>query len=207
MVLVISSIHSEKKCVVHCLRTILESEFLITVKENLIRKIESIRSRNSSDTRLLNISKVRWYYKDVRTAPIEFGDPGSEIIGEHALDFYANYSLPEKATETVSDDTNMEDRGSTLLSSNSISISPAKAVESSDSQMEDSISRSGFEDGEFEISFSDLAYLTKAERKGYLLKRSSWDVNLWRRYPSIPPPLAFLPCPPNALSIAVGSAS
>lgn len=37
-------------------------------------------------------------------------------------------------------------------------------------------------DDEEELSHSDLAYLTKSERKGYLLKRSSSDANLWRKW-------------------------
>lgn len=37
-------------------------------------------------------------------------------------------------------------------------------------------------DEDEEISQSDLSYLAKSERKGYLLKRSNTDFNLWRRW-------------------------
>lgn len=37
-------------------------------------------------------------------------------------------------------------------------------------------------DEDEEISQSDLSYLAKSERKGYLLKRSNSDFNLWRRW-------------------------
>jgi hypothetical protein len=37
-------------------------------------------------------------------------------------------------------------------------------------------------DEDEEISHSDLSYLAKSERKGFLLKRSNTDFNLWRRW-------------------------
>jgi hypothetical protein len=37
-------------------------------------------------------------------------------------------------------------------------------------------------DDEEELSHSDLNYLVKSERKGYLLKRSSKDINLWKKW-------------------------
>ncbi len=47
---------------------------------------------------------------------------------------------------------------------------------------EETIGEDEYSDDEEEISHSDLGYLAKAERKGYLMKRSSKDINLWKRY-------------------------
>lgn len=182
----VSFLNNEKKCIAHCLRTILDGEYITAVKENLIKKIEainnivSIKHNKASDTPLLNVTRVRWYYKDVRTAPLEIGDTG-EIIGEYSLDHFSYiYSEPEKLTsESEPNDEDRESRAATVNTSDSSMF--LDALEHSALPSAVTVS-GGYEDGEFEISFSDLAYLTKAERKGYLLKRSNRDVNLWRRY-------------------------
>lgn len=169
--------NNEKRCIAHCLRTILDGEYITAVKENLIKKIDTINNMvalkhtNLSDTPLLNVTRVRWYYKDVRTAPLEIGDTG-EIIGEYALDHFSYmYSEPAKLL-SESESIHLREQDSDIfLDAFEHSTVPTAAAVSG-----------GYEEGEFEISFSDLAYLTKAERKGYLLKRSNRDVNLWRRY-------------------------
>eukprot|EP01035_Chromulina_nebulosa_P023640 gene23640-30654_t len=186
LLLVVSFLNNEKKCIAHCLRTILDGEYITAVKENLIKKIEainnivSIKHNKASDTPLLNVTRVRWYYKDVRTAPLEIGDTG-EIIGEYSLDHFSyTYSEPEKLTsESEPNDEDRESRATTVNTSDSSMF--LDALEHSALPSAVTVS-GGYEDGEFEISFSDLAYLTKAERKGYLLKRSNRDVNLWRRW-------------------------
>jgi len=148
------------------------------VKENLIKKIDTINNmvalkhKNASDTPLLNVTRVRWYYKDVRTAPLEIGDTG-EIIGEYALDhfsyIYSEAAKPISESESI----HLHEQDSDIF---------IDAFEHSTAPTAAAAVSGGYEEGEFEISFSDLAYLTKAERKGYLLKRSNRDVNLWRRY-------------------------
>ena len=44
-------------------------------------------------TSLLIITSVRWFYKDVQTAPIEMGDSG-EVIGEYLLEYYSSLYSP-----------------------------------------------------------------------------------------------------------------
>lgn len=118
LVLVLTAYNSANKYNTHCVRTLTQNECPLDIRGILISKL--IDKYNISDAKEV-ANTVRWYYKDIRTSPIEFGDSG-EVSGEYSSD-----------DEEV-------------------------------------------------ISHSDLAYLAKAERKGYLLKRSSKDQNLWRRW-------------------------
>ncbi len=118
IVLVISAFNSFKKCDTHCLRTLNPEETFFGVQRTIISKMAS-KYGQSDESKLENGSK--WYFKDMRTNPIELG-AAAEICGEYSSD---------------------EDEA---------------------------------------ISQSDLSYLAKSERKGYLLKRSNSDFNLWRRW-------------------------
>lgn len=46
----------------------------------------------------------------------------------------------------------------------------------------DTIGEDSSSEDEEELTHSDLNYLVKSERKGYLLKRSSKDINLWKKW-------------------------
>ena len=118
LVLVVTTFDHEKRMNVHCVRTFQNDELVLNIVDSLLAKL--IEKYQVVDVTKLRNS-VRWYYKDVRTTPIEFGD-NEEATGEYSSD------------------------------------------------------------EEEEVSHSDLAYLAKAERKGYLLKRSSRDQNLWRKW-------------------------
>ena len=118
IVLVISAFNSFKKCDTHCLRTLKPEETFFDVQRTIITKMAS-KYGQSDESKLESGSK--WYFKDMRTNPIELG-AAAEICGEYSSD---------------------EDEA---------------------------------------ISQSDLSYLAKSERKGYLLKRSNSDFNLWRRW-------------------------
>lgn len=118
LVVVITVFDSEKRINVHCVRTFQNEEIVLNVLDSLVGKLTE-RYKVLDVTRMKN--SIRWYFKDVRTPPIEFPD-GEEATGEDSSD------------------------------------------------------------DEEEVSHSDLAYLAKAERKGYLLKRSSRDQNLWRKW-------------------------
>ena len=118
LVVVITVFDSEKRINMHCVRTFQNDEIVLNVLDGLVAKLTD-RYKVLDVTRMKNT--IRWYFKDVRTPPIEFPD-GEEATGEDSSD------------------------------------------------------------DEEEVSHSDLAYLAKAERKGYLLKRSSRDQNLWRKW-------------------------
>jgi hypothetical protein len=118
LVLVVTVFNADTKGNIHCVRTLNQNECVMEIRGVLISKL--LEKYNIYDSKEVSDS-VRWFYKDIRTSPIDFGDAG-EVCGEYSSD------------------------------------------------------------EEEEISHSDLAYLAKAERKGYLLKRSSKDQNLWRRW-------------------------
>lgn len=118
LVLVVTTYDHEKRMNVHCVRTFQNEESVLNIVDSLLAKLID-KYQVVDVTKLRN--SVRWYYKDVRTTPIEFGD-NEEATGEYSSD------------------------------------------------------------EEEEVSHSDLAYLAKAERKGYLLKRSGRDQNLWRKW-------------------------
>ena len=118
---VVTVFDPDKRNKVYCIRTILNDEIVLNVIDTLISKLMykfSIMDPN----KLKNAS--RWFYKDVRTAPILLED---------------NYNNFETIGEESSDE-------------------------------------------EDELTHSDLSYLVKSERKGYLLKRSSKDINLWKKW-------------------------
>lgn len=186
LVLVISFFNEEKKYISHCLRTLNSGEVVLSVKENLKQKIESI-SKYRTTTSASNqpqekpyqlLHKIRWYFKDVRTAPIEMGDAG-EVLGEFTLESTirnSSSSLERIRAGNLLDNSFGMGTGHNLADDHQLISSAAK-------RRDESKLRDGFEDGEVPITYSDFAYLQgKAERKGYLLKRSSRDVNLWRRY-------------------------
>ena len=118
LVLIISILKTYNNSYLHYLRTLKNHECLNEIKQLVIDKqMQQFHQRDKSS---LDITS-RWYFKDIRTNPIELNESG-DIMGE-----------------TSSDD-------------------------------------------EEEISQSDLSYLAKSERKGYLLKRSNTDSNLWRKW-------------------------
>jgi hypothetical protein len=118
LVLIISILKTYNNSYLHYLRTLKNHECLNEIKQEVIDKqMQQFHQRDKSS---LDVTS-RWYFKDIRTNPIELHESG-DIMGE-----------------TSSDD-------------------------------------------EEEISQSDLSYLAKSERKGYLLKRSNTDSNLWRKW-------------------------
>lgn len=118
LVLIISILKTYNNSYLHYLRTLKNHECLNEIKQEVIDKqMQQFHQRDKSS---LDVTS-RWYFKDIRTNPIELNESG-DIMGE-----------------TSSDD-------------------------------------------EEEISQSDLSYLAKSERKGYLLKRSNTDSNLWRKW-------------------------
>jgi len=100
----------------HCVRTLKDHEKVIEVLRSVTEK-QRVRNNRLQDG---SQSSNRWYFKDIRTYPLELESSG-DVSGESSSD------------------------------------------------------------EEEEISLSDLAYLRQGERRGFLLKRSSQDPNLWRR--------------------------
>lgn len=121
LVMVVSVFSSLLKCMINCIRTLLPVENVDEVRLSLIRKLTTVYSIPRQN---IISSDIKWYFKDSRTAPIEF-EESSKVIGEYD-----------------SDD----------------------------------------EEEEKDIKPPDVPYLMKASRQGYLLKRSSIDANLWRKY-------------------------
>eukprot|EP01033_Poteriospumella_lacustris_P004659 gene4659-3341_t len=102
----------------HCIRTLSPDESILMVLETMVRKMsEKYQIADSSKLK----SSVRWFYKDMRTPPLDLGDSGG-TVGEY------------------------------------------------DSDDEETLSE------------SDCFYFSKVEKKGYMLKRSNKDINVWKRW-------------------------
>jgi hypothetical protein len=118
---VVTIFDPEKRTKVYCIRTLLNDEIVLNMLDHLTQRLMFKFSIMDSN-KLKNA--VRWFYKDVRTAPILLED---------------NYNNFDTIGEESSDE-------------------------------------------EDELSHSDLSYLVKSDRKGYLLKRSQKDINLWKKW-------------------------
>lgn len=157
LVFVTSIFSSTKKCYIHFLRSLTAREVVAEVKSSTIAAIMAMKFRKSADLRKLQDSAT-WYYKDIRSTPITFNDGGEiwpppEFIDATSYNASASGGVPAGAVE-------LGDGSGRVLVVNHR------------------------EEGEEEepLTSSDLTYLAKADRKGYLLKRSSRDHHLWRRW-------------------------
>lgn len=102
----------------YCVRTIRSKECVLRTLNAVIAKQNKKHSLDRDYES--SLSAVRWFYKDARSLPLEFGDSGD-------------------------------------VSGNSSS------------------------DDEVDLSYDDLSYLRQVERRGFMLKRSSKDPNVWKK--------------------------
>jgi hypothetical protein len=93
LVLVLTVFNTVKNYNIHCVRTLRPTETIIDVLSKLIGKLSSKHKIN--DTKELRDS-ARWYYKDIRTVPIDLGDAG-EVSGEYSSDEESNISHSDLA--------------------------------------------------------------------------------------------------------------